>query len=405
MKEKKPAQKGKSRFLGTNKTIRKDKRGIPKKDTKAGLSEKDTAPKQNQGKRKQVQREQVLLEKPSSPKNQGGVYAKNPYLTKGAGDSSGSKAKNPEAKPKSSVSHHDKFFKKAFSEPALAKVLAKVILYKEELKVCDLKSLKVEEKQAKANKMDLILTLGLKDFPKEQIHILILVEHKSQYSKKFWQQFLEYQASLLVEATKPFVLIPAVFYHGRSRWKHKISFQQAFLGKFFEKIPDSFKKSMLNWHARFIDTKAIEDERLRKWLENPKSKAGWVFQTLDKIWVLRHDLKVLSWLSFGIFRFFKKRPELISFENYFDSAGVSNKEWKKIKKEARQKGLLKKGGLMGGFMDTEKEILKRGMQQGWQERNYEVVSNMLNKKLDISLISEITGVSIKEIKKLTKNGS
>ena len=146
-----------------------------------------------------------FLEKPRSPKNQR------------AGESYGPKGKNPEAKPKASVSHHDKFFKKAFSEPALAKVLAKVILYPQELKVCDLKSLKVEEKQAKANKMDLILTLGLKDFPKEQIHILILVEHKSQYSKKFWQQFLEYQTILLIEAKSPFVLIPAVFYHGRSR--------------------------------------------------------------------------------------------------------------------------------------------------------------------------------------------
>ena len=240
MKYKNTPKKGQSRFLGKSKTIRKDKRGIPKKDTKAGLSKK----------------------KSSSLKNQR------------AGDSYG---------PKASVSHHDKFFKKAFSEPALAKALAKVILYKEELKVCNLKSLKVEEKQAKANKMDLILTLGLKDFPKEQIHILILVEHKSQYSKNFWQQFLEYQTILLIEAKNPFILIPAVFYHGRTRWKHKISFQQAFLGPFFEKIPNSFKKSMLNWRARFIDTKDIEDEELRKWLENPRSKAGWVAKSMDKI--------------------------------------------------------------------------------------------------------------------------
>ena len=350
-----------------------------------------------------------FLEKPRSAKNQR------------AGDSYGPKAKNPEAKPKSSVSHHDKFFKKAFSEPALAKALTKVILYKEELKVCDLKSLKVEEKQAKANKMDLILTLGLKDFPKEQIHILILVEHKSQYSKNFWQQFLEYQTILLIEAKSPFILIPAVFYHGRSRWKHKISFQQAFLGEFFEKIPNSFKKSMLNWHARFIDTKAIEDEELRKWLENPRSKASWVAKSMDKIWFLRHDFKLLRKLSFGIFRVFKNREELLSFSKYFGSAGVSKKDWEKIEKEAKQKGLLKKGGLMAGFRDVEQEIRmegiqqgmqqgiqqgrQEGMQQGWQERNYEVVSNMLNKKLDISLISQVTGVSVKEIKKLKKNGS
>ena len=388
MTDKKPTKKGQSRFLGKNKTIHKDKRGIPKKDTKGGLSKKIETPKQNQVHRKQVQREQVLLEKPSLPKN-------------------------PEAKPKSSVSHHDKFFKKAFSEPALAKALAKVILYKEELKVCDLKSLKVEEKQAKANKMDLILTMGLKDFPKEQIHILILVEHKSQYSKNFWQQFLEYQTILLIEAKSPFVLIPAVFYHGRTRWKHKISFQQAFLGPFFEKIPNSFKKSMLNWRARFIDTKAIEDEELRKWLENPRSKASWVAKSMDKIWFLRHDFKLLRKLSLGIFRVFKNREELLSFSKYFGSAGVSKKDWEKIEEEAKQKGLLKKGGLMAGFRDVEQEIrmegiqqgMQEGMQQGWQERNYEVVSNMLREKADTAFISKVTGMPVKEIKKLKKKRS
>ena len=56
---------------------------------------------------------------------------------------------------------------------------------------------------------------------------------------------------------------------------------------------------------------------------------------------------------------------------------------------------------MGGFMDTEKEILQRGR----QERNYEVVSNMLKKNTDVDFISEVTGMPVKEIKKLKKNGS
>ena len=134
---------------------------------------------------------------------------------------------------------------------------------------------------------------------------------------------------------------------------------------------------------------------------------------MDKIWFLRHDFKLLRKLSFGIFRVFKNREELLSFSKYFGSAGVSKKDWERIEEEAKQKGLLKKGGLMAGFRDVEQEIrmegiqqgMQQGIQQGWQERNYEVVSNMLNKKLDISLISQVTGISIKEIKKLKKNGS
>ena len=72
---------------------------------------------------------------------------------------------------------------------------------------------------------------------------------------------------------------------------------------------------------------------------------------------------------------------------------------------------------MAGFRDVEQEIRmegmqqgiqqgrQEGMQQGWQERNYEVVSNMLREKADTAFISKVTGMPVKEIKKLKKNGS
>ena len=91
------------------------------------------------------------------------------------------------------------------------------------------------------------------------------------------------------------------------------------------------------------------------------------------------------------------------------SAGVSREDWEKIEKEVKQTGLLKKGGLMAGFRDVEQEIrmegIQQGMQQGWQERNYEVVSNMLKKNTDVDFISEVTGMPVKEIKKLKNKRS
>ncbi len=49
-----------------------------------------------------------------------------------------------------------------------------------------------------------------------------------------------------------------------------------------------------------------------------------------------------------------------------------------------------------GRWEGEREGLKKGRQEGRQE----VVLNMLKKKLDISIISEVTSLSEKEIKKL-----
>ncbi len=56
-------------------------------------------------------------------------------------------------------------------------------------------------------------------------------------------------------------------------------------------------------------------------------------------------------------------------------------------------------------MQDVREIIKeRGRWEGRQEGRQEVVLNMLKKKLDISIISEVTSLSEKEIKKL-KNRS
>ena len=326
------------------------------------------------------------------------VSVKNPYLSRyrGLSDSFA---------PKSSASHHDKFFKLAFSEPEIAKELVQLILTTKELKTFNLKNLKVEDQLSKAEKMDLILSFGLKNIPKKRAHVLILVEHKSQYSKKTYQQILMYQILLfLIFIKKPTILIPVIFYHGKKPWNHKISFQKAVLGDFFEKIPSTIKKNMLECEPRIVDTNS---KILREFFKNMRSKASLAAQTLDKNWVLRHDRETLRKLLLSIFDVFKNREALRSFSDYFEAVGVSWETLKEIEQEGIKKGLLKKGGYMG-FSNRRENILQEGRQEGrhegWQERNYEVVVNMLKEKADTAFISKVTGVSVKEIKKL-KNGS
>ena len=82
---------------------------------------------------------------------------------------------------------------------------------------------------------------------------------------------------------------------------------------------------------------------------------------------------------------------------------MNPKVWKEAETEVIKQGLLKKGG----YMDIKEYIKEMGRQEGWQkgrlEGRQEVVLNMLKKKMDVSLIAEITNLSEKEIKKL-KNG-
>ena len=69
---------------------------------------------------------------------------------------------------------------------------------------------------------------------------------------------------------------------------------------------------------------------------------------------------------------------------------------------AEQKGIKqgKKDGIKEGKEKGIKEGIKEGMKKGIKENKLETAKNMLNKGLDIELISECTGLDIKEIEKL-----
>ena len=71
-----------------------------------------------------------------------------------------------------------------------------------------------------------------------------------------------------------------------------------------------------------------------------------------------------------------------------------------MEREAVRRGIFTKVG----FMNIREHFKEEGRQEGIQKRDREVVLNMLKKKLDVSFISEVTGLSEEEIKKLSVKG-
>ena len=69
-----------------------------------------------------------------------------------------------------------------------------------------------------------------------------------------------------------------------------------------------------------------------------------------------------------------------------------------IKEHFREEGRVE------GIRKGRQEGRVEGRQEGRQERDKEVILNMLKEKADIAFISQVTGLSEKEIKKL-KNSS
>ena len=57
-----------------------------------------------------------------------------------------------------------------------------------------------------------------------------------------------------------------------------------------------------------------------------------------------------------------------------------------------------------GRLEGIEEGIKKGKLEGIKERNYAIARDMKSKNMDINLISEITGLSIKEVRKLRPDG-
>ena len=92
--------------------------------------------------------------------------------------------------------------------------------------------------------------------------------------------------------------------------------------------------------------------------------------------------------------------------------GVRRSDFRQIVEKIGKRTGFRRNIQKRRFMDIQEEIKQRGvlegrkqgMQQGREEERRQVILNMLQNKLDIALITKVTGLPEAEIIKL-KNGS
>ena len=310
---------------------------------------------------------------------------------------------------KKPICSHDNFFKMVFSNTKLAKELIELVFTKEEKKAFDLDKIKFEKDSHKKKLADLVLSFPFKH-SKHRVDFFMILEHKSYNDKNSHEQMLKYLISIReliisqVGRSKP--IIPAYFYHGKQPLKLEKSLQKQDFKKFFDKIPLETRKSMLNFEMKVIDTKA---PRIRKIVKDKKSKIWGVIKLLDEIWEIKQPssekVKTIIRDYFGEILKGKTKTKVDELvfgivEYLTDTTGLKLREWEKAEKSLAEQGILKKGGTM----DIKEVVKEKGRWEGRQSRNKEIIANMLKKEVDISFISEVTGVPVKEIKKL-KNKS
>ena len=322
-------------------------------------------------------------------------------------------------KTKKPAFSHDRFFKSFYSDRKFSKELLALIFSKKEAQAYNLNKLKVEKDTFGDKRADLVLSVPFKSSPKVRVRIFILLEHKSSYDKNYYDQLLDYQfllRKLIIQQTgyaQPIMTV--LFYHGREPLKWKKSLQEEDFKSFFSKIPMESRKSMLNYEPKIINT---QDPKIQKAYKGKRLKGHGIIKLLSEIWGLKKKItpsKVIdAYTGFeevlkGLKGQERKITELRILGYLNDNTDLSLKVWKKAEKLLIEKGILKQGGLMQDVIETIEEKgrwkgRQEGRKEGRQEGRQEVILNMLKKRLDISLISEVTGLPAKEIKKL-KNGA
>ena len=351
-------------------------------------------------------------------------------------------------KTKKQASLHDRFFKRFYSDPEFAVELFKLALSEQEFSDCDWSTLKAEKDSLKDKRADLVFTVSFKEDRSSKILLCLLLEHKSFYDKKVFRQILIYQALLYDrKLEKTAMVIPILFYHGKTPWKWPISFQKGFFSKHLQKTSPAWRKNMVDFEPRIVDT---NDPKVREAFKDLRIKSRGILAVLGKIWFIKNSPSELLALVEAFSGFSGKREDLLlAVVNYLKTAGgVSTKLWEKVEKTAVERGLLTRGG----YMDIREEIkeegiqeglqagmqkgrqeglqagiqkglqagmqkgrqeglqagmqkgLQAGMQKGLQTGMQQVALNMLKNNFALSVISEMTGLSAQEIKKL-KNGS
>ncbi|MDE0118866.1 MAG: Rpn family recombination-promoting nuclease/putative transposase [Bdellovibrionales bacterium] len=350
------------------------------------------------------------------------------------------------------TNHHDQFFKFFFSKPELAQELFQLIFSKEELKAYNLTKLKAEQNAfSDGSSADLIFSLPLKPKPyqtgkeinpilnpvplKNQAHLIgeeisttpvslslkekrkkhsisnviseirifIILEHKASYNVSLFEQLFRYQYLIIEQSLKegkPLTpIIPVVFYHGKKPWRWKLSFQEALGSKDFLSLPLSFRESMLNFKVRLLD---IQDKKWEWVFKDHSFKSRGLLYLLREVWSGELNFKkVFSLFKELLERERNKEGIILNIMEYLIKGyKMKKEECEEAEAEMIKQGLIKKGGYMDIKELFREEGRQEGRQEGQQQGRLEVMINMLKRKMDTKLITEVTGFSEEEIKKL-----
>ncbi len=322
----------------------------------------------------------------------------------------------PNKRIRRGASVHDSYFRKVFSKKRYTPNIFKLALPEKLYNLLDWSSLEVEMKtflseEMRERRTDILCSVKIKNSG-GRLGLLFLLEHRSHQGKDIHQILLEYQTPAYRALKMP--IIPIVPYSGkRPKWTQPLDFHGSLLRDFKSQLSpaqsraaaevwDAIKGHVLNFRYFLLNLRDLDEGKSRGLTSHP------ALFILKHIWDLKGDWERAERIIKKLFRM----GAALSLEDwkvlinkavdYICSAHPRRFNWE-VLKEIDKKATGGKNFMQ--FIDTMEEVgkknlqkgLQKGRQKGRQEGRQEVIFNMLQKNLEISLISEVTGLPEAEI--------
>lgn len=299
---------------------------------------------------------------------------------------------------------HDKCFKEIMGDVKTAKSFLENYLPAEIINLVDLEKLKPEkdsfiEKELKDIYSDLLFNTKINN---KDGYLYFLFEHKSYIDKRVGVQLLKYIISIWEQKTnkekgkKLPVVIPIVIYQGKSEWNKGFTLSSQIEG--YEDLPDNIKRYVPDFLYNLYDFSKPGKEEIRGTLELI------IYLKLIKIIFIEGHEEFLEEIK-GITRLYeklnilKKRDFFEKLMMYILSAreDVNEDDIKRVVEEVSKEG---SEVVMTAAERLINEGVQKGKQEGIQEEKIKTAKNMIKIGMDDDQIKEVTGLLIKEIKKL-----
>nr|VFJ52762.1 MAG: conserved hypothetical protein (putative transposase or invertase) [Candidatus Kentron sp. DK] len=226
--------------------------------------------------------------------------------------------------------------------------------------------------------------------------LYVLIEHKSSPDNKVGWQLLRYLVEILKQWEKENpdwdrlpAIVPFVFYHGAEDWKIPNEFLH------LVDAEEGWKPYLLNFRYPVLDLGEVPDTelsqypRLRPWLvamkyATRKERQAAVVELL--IALLKDAPEDIESIAYYLVRVY----------------GYDEQTLRRIIREVQPREEEKMMSQFAREIESKalQEGIQQGMQQGKQEKAIEMAGALLSKGMDISEVSEVSGLSEKEIRKL-----